>query len=351
MTTIRIASAMKDIREYAESKRIYLPDGAVPVPDIGKPVPHLLMGNLQATLKRLAEAGYRDLYDGDIAAQIAADVEAGGGSLRVNDLAAYEALEVDALSRAYGGAQVHAAPGMTAGPTMMHVLEQIEGQIGKGVPGPEAYAAYAKALEVAMEARFRDMGDVDDSKDPACTTHLTVIDGKGNMVSLTQTLLSVFGSKVVLPTSGVMMNNGMLWFDPVPGRPNSMAPGKRPLSNMCPVVVSKEGQPWFALGASGGRRIMPAVMQIVSMMIDGGMELEDAFHQPRIDVSGDGRATMDPRLGGAVAEAIKAHMPVFEEQRTVFPTAYANPNGVCVEGDGFAGIGEIMNPIGGAAAG
>jgi len=92
-------------------------------------------------------------------------------------------------------------------------------------------------------------------------------------------------------------------------------------------------------------------MQIVSMMIDGGMDLEDAFHQPRIDVSGDGRATMDPRLGGAVAEAIEAHMPVFEEQRTVFPTAYANPNGVCKEGDDFAGIGEIMNPVGGAVAG
>jgi gamma-glutamyltranspeptidase/glutathione hydrolase len=351
MTTIRVASAMKDIREYPESRRLYLPDGAVPVPEIGKPVPHLPMGNLQATLKRLAEAGYRDLYEGDIAAQIALDIDAGGGSLGAIDLAGYEALEVDALSRVYGGANVHAAPGMTAGPTLMDVLDQIEGQIGAGVPGPEAYAAYAKALAVAMEARFRDMGDIDDSQDPACTTHLTVIDGKGNMVSLTQTLLSVFGSKVVLPTTGIMMNNGMLWFDPVPDRPNSIAPGKRPLSNMCPVVVSREGAPWFALGASGGRRIMPAVMQIVSMMIDGGMDFEDAFHQPRIDVSGDGRATMDPRLGDAVGKAIEAHMPVFQEQRTVFPTAYANPNGVCKDGDGFAGIGEIMNPIGGAVAG
>ena len=351
MTTIRIAAAMKDLRKFPESSRIYLPDAAVPVPELDQPVPHISLGNLQATLERLAAAGHRDFYDGDIAAQIARDVEAGGGSLSAADLAGYRALEFDPLSRAYGGGQVHAPPGMTAGPTLMHVLDRIEGRIGSGAPGVEAFTAYATALATAYEARFREMGDVDDSRDPACTTHLTVIDGKGNMVSLTQTLLSAFGSKVVLPTTGILMNNGILWFDPVPDRPNSQAPGKRPLSNMCPVVVSKDGQPWFAIGASGGRRIMPAVMQIVSQVIDGGVSLEEAFHQPRIDVSGDGRATMDPRLGDAVATAIETHMPVFREQKTVYPTAYANLNAVMKDGDGFVGIGEVMNPVGGTVAG
>lgn len=351
MTTVRIAAAMKDLRKFPESQKVYLPDAAVPVPELGQPIPHIPLGNLRSTLERLATAGYRDLYEGDIAAQIAMDVDAGGGSLSASDLAGYQALEIDALSRDYGGATVHAPPGMTAGPTMMHVFDQIEGRIGAGTPGADAFAAYATALAAAYDARFKTMGDVDDSRDPACTTHLTVIDGKGNMVSLTQTLLSSFGSKVVLPTTGILMNNGILWFDPVPDRPNSMAPGKRPLSNMCPVVVSKDGAPWFAVGASGGRRIMPAVMQIVSQVIDGGLSLEEAFHQPRIDVSGDGRATMDPRLGDAVAEAIESHMPVFREQKTVYPTAYANLNAVMQDEDGFVGIGEVMNPIGGAVAG
>tara|TARA_Y100000588_G_scaffold57600_1_gene55529 strand:- start:757 stop:2325 length:1569 start_codon:yes stop_codon:yes gene_type:complete len=351
MTTIRIAAAMKQLRDFPESRNVYLPDGAVPVPELGQPIPHIPMGNLQATLERLAAAGHRDLYDGDIAAQIAKDVEAGGGSLRADDLAAYEALEIEAFSRDYGGGTVHAPPGMTAGPTMMHVLDQIEGRIGKGTPGAEAFEAYATALSAAYAARFETMGDPDDSADPTCTTHLTVIDGKGSMVSLTQTLLSSFGSKVVLPTTGILMNNGILWFDPLPDRPNSLKPGKRPLSNMCPVVVTKGDQPWFAVGASGGRRIMPAVMQIVSQVIDGGLTLEEAFHQPRIDVSGDGRATMDPRLAADVVAAVEAHMPVFCEQKTVYPTAYANLNAVMKDGDGFVGIGEVMNPVGGAVPG
>jgi gamma-glutamyltranspeptidase/glutathione hydrolase len=96
---------------------------------------------------------------------------------------------------------------------------------------------------------------------------------------------------------------------------------------------------------------MPAVMQIVSQVIDGGMDLEEAFHQPRIDVNGDGRATVDPRLGDDVAQAIEAHMPVFREQKTVYPTAYANLNAVMKDDDGFVGIGEVMNPVGGAVAG
>jgi len=351
MTTIRIAAAMKELRNFPESRKVYLPDGVVPVPELGQPIPHIPVGNLQVTLERLAMAGHRDFYDGDIAVQIAKDVQAGGGSLRADDLAVYKAMEVDPLSRNYGGGTVHTPPGMTAGPTMMHVLDQIEGQIGSGAPGADDFTAYAAALARAYAARFETMGDPDDSADPTCTTHLTVIDGEGNMVSLTQTLLSSFGSKVVLPTTGILMNNGILWFDPVPDRPNSLKPGKRPLSNMCPVVVTRGEQPWFAVGASGGRRIMPAVMQIVSQVIDGGLTLEEAFHQPRIDVSGDGRATIDPRLSDEVAAAIEAHMPIFREQKTVYPTAYANLNAVMRDEKGFIGIGEVMNPVGGAIAG
>ena len=123
------------------------------------------------------------------------------------------------------------------------------------------------------------------------------------MVALTQTLLSVFGSKVVLPTSGVLMNNGIMWFDPRPGSPNSLGPAKRPLTNMCPVIARRNGKGWFSIGASGGRKIMPAVFQISSFLIDHGMSLEDAFHQPRIDASGGDTVGVDPRLP-AVKEAL-----------------------------------------------
>ena len=350
MTTIRIASAMADLRRYASSAEIFLPDARPPLPNVGEPVPHLPLGGLANTLKRLAEAGHRDLYEGEIAARIVADVEAGGGALRADDLARYRAVETDPLRRDYGPATVFAAPGMTAGPTLFHALDAIDGEIGAGIPGPAAYAKWACAMCDAYAERFRAMGDMDDAKAPGSTTHLGVIDAEGNMVTLTQTLLSVFGSKVVLPQSGILMNNGILWFDPVPGNPNSLAPFKHPLSNMCPVLATRGGAGWFALGASGGRRIMPAVMQIASMLIDGGMDFEDAFHQPRIDVSGDGRATVDTRLDDAVIAAIEAHMPVFREEHCVYPNAFAKPNGIMRKPDTgeFLGVADVMNPLAGA---
>jgi gamma-glutamyltranspeptidase/glutathione hydrolase len=111
----------------------------------------------------------------------------------------------------------------------------------------------------------------------------------------------VFGSKVVLPATGILMNNGIMWFDPRPGRPNSLAPNKRPLTNMCPLIARRsDGKPWFAIGASGGRRIFPAVFQISSFLIDHDMTLEDAFHQPRIDASGGDAVGVDPRLPESV---------------------------------------------------
>ena len=97
------------------------------------------------------------------------------------------------------------------------------------------------------------------------------------MVALTQTLMSLFGSCVMLPKTGITMNNGMLWFDPEPNRPNSIAPGKRPLCNICPVVVAKDGKPWFCIGASGGRRIVPAVTQLSLMLIDRGLDVGDGL--------------------------------------------------------------------------
>jgi len=97
---------------------------------------------------------------------------------------------------------------------------------------------------------------------------------------------------------------------------------------------------------------MPSVMQVASMLIDGGMDFEDAFHQPRIDVSGDGRATVDTRLDDAVVAAIEAYMPVFREEQTVYPNAFAKPNGVMRDPDkgGFLGVADITNPVAGAVA-
>jgi len=102
---------------------------------------------------------------------------------------------------------------------------------------------------------------------------------------VTQTLLSNFGSRFVTPQSGITMNNGIMWFDPTPGGPNSLAAGKRCLTNYTPVVAHTADGRRLAIGASGGRRIMPAVMQLLSFAMDYGMDLEAAIHHPRIDAS------------------------------------------------------------------
>jgi gamma-glutamyltranspeptidase / glutathione hydrolase len=353
-TSLNIASAARDIAKYPTTRDIYLPDGFVPMATGGQPIPHLSLSNLARTLKRLAEAGRRDLYEGQLAELIVADMKAGGGSLSLDDMATYKALELDALSFPHGDAMVHGAPGLTAGPTLQDSMSKFAGQISRtGEPAADDYAAWATAMKQAFDTRFATMGDVDETRDPTSTTHLTVIDGEGNIVSFTQTLLSAFGSKVVLPETGILMNNGIFWFDPRPGHPNSLGGGKRPLSNMCPVIVTADDEPWFALGGSGGRKIMSAVMQITSMMIDCGMDFEAAFHQPRIDYSGDDRAAVDTRLGDDVEAAIAAHMPIHREEQTILPNNFAKPNGVMRhrESGEFFGAADVMNPVSGAVAG
>src|SRR3546814_3346077 len=99
-------------------------------------------------------------------------------------------------------------------------------------------------------------------------------------------------------------------------------------------MLCRYGRPWVALGASGGRRIMPAVMQIVSMLVDCGMELEDAFHQPRIDISGDHKANVDRRLGSDVFAALEERMPVVPLEDTVYPSMFACPNAVMQDAAG-----------------
>jgi gamma-glutamyltranspeptidase/glutathione hydrolase len=196
------------------------------------------------------------------------------------------------------------------------------------------------------------MGETSDHRDPSTTTHLNVIDREGNMVALTQTLLSVFGSKVVLPTSGVLMNNGIMWFDPRPGSPNSLAPNKRPLTNMCPLIVRRNGKGWFAMGASGGRKIFPAVYQLSSFLIDHGMTLEDAFHQPRIDASGGDTVGADPRLPDAVLKALEEKFPVNLTELVVYPTNFACPSAVYrdpASGDHY-GVSDVLSPWSGAVA-
>jgi len=194
------------------------------------------------------------------------------------------------------------------------------------------------------------MGDVETGA-ATSTTHITAADRDGGIVALTTTLLSSFGSRYVLPGTGILMNNGVMWFDPRPGRPNSIGPGTRALTNMCPVVVARDGRPWFGIGASGGRRILGAVLQMASFVVDFGMDPGMAAHHPRIDVNGTDRFGIDRRFSPAIIERLAAEPGATIVEHGVFPSRFACPNLVLRDPDGINhGISDVMSPWSAAVA-
>jgi gamma-glutamyltranspeptidase/glutathione hydrolase len=158
------------------------------------------------------------------------------------------------------------------------------------------------------------------------------------------------GSRTVLPATGILMNNGVMWFDPQPGQPNSIAGGKRPLTNMFPVILRDGAGPKIAAGASGGRRIMASVLQMLSFVADFGMSPEAAAHQPRIDVSGPDLVTADRRLAPDIIRALEADGPLQIVEHAVLPVNFACPN-LILQADGLrTGVSDAISPWSAAVA-
>ncbi len=341
-TTLKLAGEAANLRRYPSSAAIYLPDGLPAVTPTAGPVRRVVISGLATTLERLAAAGARDFYEGELARRLLEDFRAVGAPVDAEDLRACKAILRDPIEVDRGGARLALASGLPAGPTFKRVLENLPpGGVPRG-PGAAAFVAYADALRRAYAERLEKMGD--ETAGATHTTHLCAVDRDGNMIAITQTLLSLFGSRVVLPETGVLVNNGVMWFDPRPGRPNSMAPAKRPLTNMCPIVATRGGTSWFAAGAAGGRKILPAVFQIASFLIDHGLDLETAAHHPRIDVSDPDLVTMDPRLAPEIQAALAARFPTRIQEYVAYPTSYACPQVVMQDGDTRMGIGDVMSP-------
>jgi gamma-glutamyltranspeptidase/glutathione hydrolase len=349
-TTVKVASAAADLRRYEESRRVWLPDGLPPVCPPESDSMSLPLGRLAETLERLAQAGPADFYAGEIARSIVADTRAGGGVLSAEDLAGCRARVVPSLDIPYRGVMFQTAPGMTAGPTLASILRALGRRKFAGAPDADYFEALAEALRQAYAERLDTMADVE-SGSRTSTTHITAADRQGGTAALTTTLLSSFGSRYVLPGTGILMNNGVMWFDPRPGRPNSIGPGKRTLTNMCPVVVARDGRPWFGVGASGGRRILGAVLQLASFIIDFGMDPEAAAHHPRIDVNGSERFGIDRRLPAEIIERLSRQSGATLVEHTVSPARFACPNLVMRGADGMNyGISDVMSPWSAAVA-
>ena len=349
-TTLKIASSAAVLRRYEESARIYLPGGLPPVgPEFGS-AKFFQLGNLAETLERLGRNGLRDFYEGEIASMLVADIQGVGGLITAEDLRQCQARTRPALEVAWRGRVLQMAGGLTAAPTFARACELMApAQVGTA-PDAAWYRALARALKRAYAERLAGIGDAEPKAAESCTTHLTVCDEDGTMVAMTTTLLSTMGSRVVLPRSGVLMNNGVMWFDPRPGQPNSMAPGKRPLTNMSPIILREGDAPMLAGGASGGRRILAAVFQLMTYIADFGMAPEDAARHPRIDVSDPDEINADRRLPPDVLAALGEEGGLAVVEHTVAPVNFANPNAIVQRDGERRGVADAVSPWSAAVA-
>ncbi len=374
------------LHRYSELGRIFMPGGSMPAGDNSRPG-ILRQPDLADTMETIGSEGAAAFYRGDVARAIVEGVRAEGGVLTLEDLAAYRpfvwegGMEID-----YRGRKVRVPPHATAGATTAMTLKLLA---GFGLPAMghnsvESLHTFISAARMAYADRYAYLSDpatvdvpwkgllsdayadrrraeigvlapqvwaagdpwVDEGRRPERayppsapalddgTTHLCVIDEEGNAVSFTNTVGSGFGSGIVPLGTGVVMNNGMMWFDPIPGRINSVLPGRWPLNNATPALVLSRDGSCIAVGVTGGRRITNAVSQLVSNMVDFGMGPQQAIDAPRVDCSTP-RTSVPVQLDADVRQGLQE----LGHQLTVMGPEYAIT--------GFANFGSpvaIMRP-------
>jgi gamma-glutamyltranspeptidase/glutathione hydrolase len=313
--------------KHGDAKRIFFrPSGSPLRPPIGtEPSDRLVQTDLARALEAIARDGPRVLYEGELGRAIVDGVRASGGILAEEDLRGYEPLECPPLETMYRGHRVMTLPGLSGGPTVARALSILDAFPLSGNPQGSADHLHlvAEALRGAFLHRFSQLADH--------TTHLNAIDSDRTMVALTQTLGQGFGSGFVAKGTGVMMLDTMTWFDPVPGHPNSIAGGKRVLWAGSPTLLVKDGRPFLAVGAPGGRKIMSAVAQTISNVVDFGDGPQDAVNRPRVHDEGEG-LLVDSRIDATVRTALaeQGH-DVQVKEETLMSAWFARPSAILVD--------------------
>lgn len=303
----------------------------------GRPVPppighRLVRRDLARTLRHLGKDPDA-FYRGPLAARIAAAVQEAGGLLTAEDLARYRVREREPLEGRYRGRRILSMPLPSAGGAivigLLQALEREDPRAGgyrperflhaqvelskrlfarRALLGDPDHAAGAAELvarmvdpaeAVRLAGEVGDQATAPDAEDAAAprrekhTTHVSVVDRFGNAVALTSTVNYLFGACVVVPGTGILLNDQMDDFDGAPGVANAYglvgaganapAPGKTPLSSMAPtLVLDAGGALWLAVGSPGGSTIPTSVAQVISHLVDDGMTLTDAVAAPRV---------------------------------------------------------------------
>lgn len=336
---------MKDnfekLTKFPAAAAVYLKDG-LPY-EVGDKI---VLKDLAKTYRLIAEKGPDVFYKGEIAEAIDKEMKASGkGFITKADLAAYQPAIRKPVRGSYRGYEIISmSPPSSGGTHVIEILNILEGynMTRLGFQTPESLHVMAEAMKRAFADRAKFMADTDFVKVPingliskkyaeelrkgismdaagtkipagnplpfvgsGGTSHLSVIDKQGNIVALTQTINYFFGSGVLVPGTGIMLNNEMDDFNPKPGTSNSVEPKKRPLSSMTPTIMLKNGKPFLSVGSPGATRIISALSQIIVNVVDFRMNIQDAIEAPRIHcMTGD--IFMESRFPKATQDALTA---------------------------------------------
>jgi gamma-glutamyltranspeptidase/glutathione hydrolase len=260
--------------------------------------------DLSRTLSALADEGPSLLYAGDLGAEIVRYLRGEGGILDQRDLQQYAAEIGPASHTRYRGFDIFTSGARSGGGVLLPILQRLELANVMSCPplGGERMSAIVDATADVWRRRLA----APIAADTGCTDHLVIGDTSGNVVSVTSTLQMLMGSGVTVPGTGVVLNNGMGLFSNQPGRPDSLEPGKRAITNMCPTVVIRDRQPLAAIGGSGGRRIPSMVVQPLTLMLDHTWPGDRAVAAPRYHTTGRGPLLVEAGLPRETLDTLRS---------------------------------------------
>ena len=298
--------------------------------------------DLARMLEVLATANsVEPFYRGEIGRHIGAEFRRHGGLVSAKDMAAYKAREVEPLELQWRGFSIRTAPLTAGGLSVLQALSILKVLDWDKLAATSRTHAQIEALRLAWADRLALLGDPEkvrasaerllsekyarelsskvdsaikegkplplkiESRAHAGTIHLNSTDRHGNMVALTMTHGNAFGACITVEGLGLLLGHGMSRFDPQPGHPNAPAPRKRPLHNMCPTIVLRDGKPLLALGATGGRMIPNAIYNILAQFIGLGASIDDAVAAPRLHTDGNLDLTLERKWPEAEADVLK----------------------------------------------
>ncbi|MDE3102198.1 MAG: gamma-glutamyltransferase [Chloroflexota bacterium] len=377
-----LATYAERLWRFPASKRTFFKPGGLPLHPptaLEGGGDRLVLADLARSLEAIASEGAGAFYRGALARAIVENVRANGGVLSLDDLASYEARETAPAAVDHAGHRVATLPDCGGGVTVLEALNVLDGLgLASLDPGSaEQLHLVAEAQRLAFADRFELLADPaqvdapfahvlskehavelrsridrrrvrarphDEVGDVPHTTHLCVVDASRTCVSLTSTLGGAFGSAAVLGDTGILLANVMTWFDPRPGRRNSIAAGKRILWAPSPTIVSLGDAPRLVVGASGGRRLISGVLQTIVNVLDHGAGPQRAVSGWRVHDEGSG-TLVDSRVPQGIRDELSAmgHRVVTVEE-TIASAAFGRLNAIAIDDDGLRGGVARMRP-------